>query len=471
MADITLQGRQKEVLALDAHGHNVVLGTAGSGKTTLAVFRARYLSELFPQNRILLVTFNKSLISYLNAAYGKMPHNVTVENYHKFARGYLANIGEMSYSDILDNDNLKKKCISTAICITIEKVGDNSTLKRSVETFESEIKFIQEFGIESLETYEKVERIGRSSNNIKRENRKYFYWVYEQYKVERMRAGYKYDWNDLAYYTYQGLLNDMHPRMYSHILVDEGQDFSPMMLKSLIAAIPDEGSFIFFGDVAQQIYGSRLSWRDAGIKVANNEIWKFKYNFRNTAEIVSFASDITKSVYWHSNDDLVIPDKPRASGPLPQLIRFDDYKQELNWVVDSVKRVTIQATSVVVFRNYDLIRQFEKILKAHKLDYQLLDGNIDTFIITNGISIGTYHSVKGIEFDNVFLPMLNSDVIPDNVLLKNGERQEVLSDEMKLLYVAATRAKRSLIMSFSNELTELFPIDSKNYEESIGRDL
>ena len=84
-------GRQKEVLYLPAQGHIAVLGTAGSGKTTLAILRAAYLadSETDHSGPTLLVTFNRALVTYLKHLASKELRNVTVEHYHKFARGYL----------------------------------------------------------------------------------------------------------------------------------------------------------------------------------------------------------------------------------------------------------------------------------------------------------------------------------------------------------------------------------------------
>ena len=98
----------------------------------------------------------------------------------------------------------------------------------------------------NLENYEAAERIGRASANIKRENRRWFYEVFETYKGLRSDAGYMYDWDDLAYYAYHELLNDTDDRRYDHIIVDEGQDFSPMMIKTLTIAASKTGSFSFF---------------------------------------------------------------------------------------------------------------------------------------------------------------------------------------------------------------------------------
>jgi superfamily I DNA and RNA helicase len=82
-------GRQREVLYLPSQGHQVVLGTAGSGKTTLAILRAAYLGNPLTQNngKALLVTFNKALVAYLKHFRDSRFTNVTVENYHLFARG------------------------------------------------------------------------------------------------------------------------------------------------------------------------------------------------------------------------------------------------------------------------------------------------------------------------------------------------------------------------------------------------
>ena len=64
----TPKGKQKEVLAVPATGHMVVLGTAGSGKTTMAIHRAANLAHPLNSNsgKVLLVTYNRALVAYLN---------------------------------------------------------------------------------------------------------------------------------------------------------------------------------------------------------------------------------------------------------------------------------------------------------------------------------------------------------------------------------------------------------------------
>lgn len=76
---ITLTGKQQEVLALPAKGHIVVLGTAGSGKTTIALHRARHLANIPGSGRILLVTFNRALVEYMKGIDYIQSSKLTVE--------------------------------------------------------------------------------------------------------------------------------------------------------------------------------------------------------------------------------------------------------------------------------------------------------------------------------------------------------------------------------------------------------
>ena len=63
--NIKPRGKQEEVMALPANGHIVVLGTAGSGKTTVALLRAHHLANIPNGGKVLLVTFNRALVKYM----------------------------------------------------------------------------------------------------------------------------------------------------------------------------------------------------------------------------------------------------------------------------------------------------------------------------------------------------------------------------------------------------------------------
>src|SRR6185437_6917782 len=85
------RGRQADVIYFPGHGHQVVLGTAGTGKTTMAMLRAIHLADPRTANHgeVLLVTYNNTLVTYLKWLQPEASKNITIETYALFARGYL----------------------------------------------------------------------------------------------------------------------------------------------------------------------------------------------------------------------------------------------------------------------------------------------------------------------------------------------------------------------------------------------
>ncbi|MDR7074967.1 3'-5' exonuclease [Fictibacillus barbaricus] len=461
-------GLQSEVLYLPERGHYVVLGTAGSGKTTLAILRAAFLAktDCNPGEKVMLVTFNKALVTYLKSI-SATARNIDVINYHKFARGYLANRGLMGRNDIIPAYSrlhwTKSELIKQAY-VLVKEEEDSSVFERPVEVFFEEINWIQKMGITDISDYEKIERTGRGSTRITRSNRKYFFMVYLEYLKLREENNRKYDLEDLAYYVREELGRDESTRMYKHIIIDEGQDFSPTMLQSLAKAISSNGSLTYFGDVAQQIYGSRISWRSAGF--INPQIWRFEQNYRNTKEIAKLGLAISRMPYFKEDVDLIEPLFPRASGPLPALIHFQNEEEELNYFIDQVADLYETETVAVLVRDRDAVSIVGAKLRSAGLRPRELKGDMGFWDSSPGVFVGTYHSAKGLEFDTVILPFCNNKRLPDkDKILSLESREEALSDEIKLLYVGVTRAKRGLFISYSGEITEMLPLNSELYQE------
>lgn len=159
--------------------------------------------------------------------------------------------------------------------------------------------------------------------------------------------------------------------MYKHIVIDEGQDLSPIMLKSLVNTIPQDGSLTFFGDVAQQIYGSRLSWRDAGLNIEKRKIWRFDRNYRNSREIARFAIALSKSKYFESISDLVEPIMPTASSPLPALVKFENEENELKWVVENAISASARQSVAILVRNRELVNIVEEKVREKGIKPQI----------------------------------------------------------------------------------------------------
>ena len=236
------EGKQREVLALRAEGHVVVLGTAGSGKTTMAIHRAAYLANRIAHHggRTLLTTYNKSLVTFLEHLRPPNLENVDVVNYHKFARGYLACKGLMSWNDICSDSDREALISQATLCVAVRHEGQ-SIFARPAKFFSDEIRWMQQHGIKSKEDYVERERIGRSSARVTREQRPAMYEVLTEYHELRAANGKCYDWVDLASAARRALEKDKTDRLYRHVVIDEGQDFSPEMVRSLALAIPHGG--------------------------------------------------------------------------------------------------------------------------------------------------------------------------------------------------------------------------------------
>jgi superfamily I DNA/RNA helicase len=455
-------GRQVEVLALPAKGHYVVLGTAGSGKTTLAILRSAYLADRdLPGNGpTLLVTFNNALLAYLRHLGHEVLGNVTVETYHKFGRGYLYSLGLMSFNSII-GAGPREALLETARLSILEKYPQVPILRRPKSFFSREIQWITQHGINSSQTYVDTERIGRSGVRVARNARPYVYAVLEEYKALRESKGYKYDWDDLPSKVLEKLREDTRPLMYKHIVIDEGQDFSPEMLRSLAAAIPPDGSLTFFGDSAQQIYGSSVSWKSSGLSVSN--IWQFKENYRNTREIARLAIAISNMPYYQGVADLVEPTLPAAAGPSPSLVRFQSRAEELRFITDMVHNKPVSQSLAILLTDRSIEGRLGADLRrnATRLDREL--GEAGVFAGGPGVYYGTFHSAKGLEFDSVVIPFMD-ELSSDPTDIEAIGEEDALTQAGKLLYVGVTRCRVNLVLTqVGDEINSLLPAPDDLY--------
>lgn len=445
--------RQREVLYLPASGHTVVLGTAGSGKTTLSILRARYLSDPSTDHggRTLLVTFNRCLVAYMEHLAGRIRQPVDVRNYHRFARGYLNGRGKLPWGSICSPEE-RLRYIRLAVSEARADGTQSSMLRHSEEFLAEEFQWIQQHGIARKEDYVAVERIGRTMARVARAERPVLFDLYKRYLNQRQQGGKLYDWDDLASTVRCELQADQRKRRYRHVIIDEGQDFSPEMLRSLAAAIPKDGSLTFFGDIAQQIYGHRMSWRNAGLTTTN--IWRFKENYRNTKQISRLALALAAMPNFPDDPDLVEPTAPVADGPLPALVRLGSESEERQFVVSRATQLAQTGTVAVLFRTRDQERTFRQDLPS---EATRLHRELEQWPSGLGLFYGTYHAAKGLEFDTVFLPFLSDKCWPrpaDVTLL--GE-QEAAVRNLRLLYVGITRARSTLVLTYSGRRTSLLP--------------
>ncbi len=164
-----LIGKQQEVVCLSTKGHHVVLGSAGSGKTTMAVYRAIYLSKpkLPGGGKTLIITYNKALMRHIASMELLPAGGVAVENYHLFARGYLNARGLMGASSIVGIAR-RKEYIQQAVTELMAANDNHAFFHRHIKFFSDEVKWIAGHNIPSAAAYVEVTRTGRADANLSR---------------------------------------------------------------------------------------------------------------------------------------------------------------------------------------------------------------------------------------------------------------------------------------------------------------
>ncbi len=454
------KGRQSDVVYLPASGHQVVLGTAGTGKTVMAMLRSLHLSKEATKNsgKTLLVTHNNALVTYLHHLQPTGSDAITVETYGRFARGYLNSQGRMAYNAIAD-PNKRQVLVTRAIASVRGAHKKSKFLKRDTGFFLDELEWISGMGLSSAQDYGGADRYGREEGLNPRQ-RTLVWEVRREYQELLAAAKRPYDWPGIPSAVRAAVADDGSPSVYRHVVIDEGQDLSPEAIRSLVEVVDPDGSVTFFGDYAQQIYGQDLSWRKCGLKISKVE--RFRNNYRNTAEIARLAIALSEMDHFGGDpEDLVEPQEPKAAGPLPGLVRCDSESSECELIRDLAPAEAKAGTVAILARTWAQARQACRGLPARDLrpDLEFWDAS-------PGIYCGAYHSAKGLEFDAVFLPFCGSSRLPHPPIVSAFGREEAAGREAKLLYVAVTRARTNLVVSHSGELTPLLPDDDALWQRS-----
>ena len=214
-----------------------------------------------------------------------------------------------------------------------------------------------------------------------------------------------------------------------------------------------------FADVAQQIYGRRLSWSDAGLKVGTP--WKFKKNYRNSPQIGKLGLAIARMPYYRGEPDMVAPTELAADGPRPTVVCFDSQAAETAFVIGQARNAAASGSvGILVRRGSDVPSFANELPRVQRVDRDLVTWNPDP-----GISIGTVHGAKGLEFDTVLMPRMNVERWPEPHLVAASGDEEAAASDGRLLYVGVTRARQQLILTHTGQLTSLMPENRELWTE------
>ncbi|MFK4108802.1 3'-5' exonuclease [Streptomyces sp. NPDC002176] len=396
-------------------------------------------------------------------AWGRPPPNLQIETYHAFARGYLAHRTKAAVRIC----KIKKKLVEQALQEARQRLHGRAVVKRPLEFFLDELHWLVGYGI-NRQTYVegRTRRVGRGKP-LQQPDREVVFAIYQRYEQMRSEVGYEYDFENMASSVLALLSEDETARHYRHVVVDEGQDFTPEMIRSLAAAIPKHGSLTFFGDYAQQIYGSRMSWRSLGLHVPKGVV-EFAHNYRNSRQIAQLAHVMSEMPHFQDEVDLVQPTRPAADGPKPTILETPGKERQLAEAARTALALGADRQVAILMRTRDHEAQLRRLLTGSRVPVEKLHRDLPRWTDQPGVFYGTYSAAKGFEFDSVILPFCDADELPKASELEAHGSDEAKAREARQLYVAVTRARAELVILHSGKLTDLLPNEMSDLYVRVG---
>lgn len=411
-------------------GHNLsirlVRGVAGSGKSLVLIQRARYLAAQYPEWKIGVITFNRFLSQYIEAALKGIPQ-IKVMTFHSLCSSLFREAGLPWITPEHPIDWLQENCSAFPII---------SELTPSF--LEEEITWIKESGIKNLAAYLDIERKGRGSQKrLGSEQRKQVYEVLLAYQRD-LRNQNRLDWADIPYIVLNAInQGKIQSAVYDAMLIDEAQDFAPIWIKVVSRLLKKSGVLFLADDPTQSIYRF-YSWREKGVEVVGRTR-HLRIPYRNTFEIYRAAyqiiqdDEVLKQTLEKEGQAIPeIDDQRMRRGPRPLLQRCQSFGEEVTTIREQIqglrqKKVDCQKIAVL-HRHRAGVTELKKSLRGL------------------GVAIDTFHAVKGLEFDYVFISQLH------DTFNLTDENKDAISGERRLLFTAMTRARHQLNMYYQGSL-------------------
>ncbi len=439
------------------NGSFQIKGSAGTGKTVVAMHRAKYLaSNIYNANtdKILFTTYSKKLTKSVEYNLKNMCNldtlnRIEVVNLHSWIAKYLKE-HNISF-DIID-DQLRYKYINSAI----KKLNLEDSY--SVSDIVTEIDVVLSYNqITDLSSYLRVSRNG-TYKKLGRNQRMQVWQVISEY-FEMLNDSQKTEWwlliKNVIY-----MIENKKDVEYSAIIVDEAQDFGMPEYRLLRSLVREKENDLFIvGDIRQRIYSNKANFSKCGINIKGNRTRYLNINYRNTLEIGMLADKVIDGIDFKELDELDFEDKKAnyvINGINPIIKSLKSKSSEAEFVIEEIKKILSSGISLneiaIVARTNSYLEMIMTSLKNSGISVLSLEeiNSIDR----NSVYIGTMHSIKGFEFKVVFLIGINDDMLPYKKHIENlkheKEIEAFIQQEKSLLYVAITRA-RDLVYILSSK--------------------
>lgn len=447
---VLLHPAQRELVERDFNGPARVAGSAGTGKTIVALHRAVFLARKYADSRLLLTTFSEplsnALATKLRHLLGNQPR--LGERIEVFS---LNTIGKRLYER-----NIGKPRFANAETLRelFTKASEGTPESRfSLQFLLSEWEqVVDAWQLATWESYRDVVRLGRKIH-LKEPQRAIAWSIFEKVK-SGLKAKQLITLSEMfselaAFYS----TNVSKP--FEYLIVDEAQDVSAAQLKFLAAIGKDRGNSLFFaGDLGQRIFQQPFSWKALGVDVRGRAT-TLRINYRTSHQIRMKADRLLgqEMADVDGNVELRKPTISVFNGPPPTVQTFDSIEAESKGVSDWLKAKAqegLQRHEIAIFvRSVAELDRARAAAELAAIPFKILDDRVET--VHGKASLASMHLAKGLEFRAVAVMACDDEIIPlqqrIETVADDSDLEEVYNTERQLLYVACTRARDQLLVT------------------------
>jgi superfamily I DNA/RNA helicase/mRNA-degrading endonuclease RelE of RelBE toxin-antitoxin system len=464
-----LHPAQKELVEKSYRGPIRVLGGAGTGKTVVAMHRARRLVRniLKPGERVLVTTYTVNLAESIREHLKTMctldeMERIDVIHIDRFARQLVEQYQNVKIKNLNPKpENVKK--------LWIEALNANGWSQERLSFVMQEYdQVIQPNGVDTWEEYLDTPRTGRG-HRIARAERKALWDVVCDFRKRMQEKGW-YAFEDVLRLARKWLIQNPGTVGYRSVIVDEAQDFYAEGLKLLRALVPENDNDLFIvGDAHQRIYSRHVVLGRCGINIRGQRSKRLRLNYRTTEQIRDQALQTLHGLEFDDLDGGVDEGRDRSLiyGEAPERVHFETGKEEQRYVIQMIQTLLddgVMSTEIAVLaRDKRIVNQFNKALSDHGIPVEIMSTQYK--MTRDGVSCGTMHRAKGLEFRVVFLVGVSADQLPPRSRLQETDpllQQQVEQEERSLLYVAATRARDKLYVTSSGVPSRFWPVEAES---------
>jgi mRNA-degrading endonuclease RelE of RelBE toxin-antitoxin system len=454
---VFLHPSQREVVEKDFSGPARVTGSAGTGKSIVAIHRAARALRSDPHAHVLLTTFSQPLANSLAAKMKVLlsddptvSSRLTIASFEDVA----TDLHELATGrrPVIASSELQRAALERGMT----ECGYSELPLRFVEAEWRHV--VDGWSIQDQESYAAVPRIGRR-NRLGSKQREALWPVFE--KVRAILASRRMLTLSQLYDEVAKIYAAKTRKPFTHVVVDEAQDLGVGELRMMSAIASGPNALFFAGDIGQRIFQQPFSWLTLGVDVRGRSS-NLRINYRTSRQIRETADKLLPLVA--SDVDGIEVSRADAQsvfeGPQPEVRRCNDENDEIDVVAAYLRRsiddgILLSEMAIFVRSSNQLERARRAVLGA-ELEFRQLSERVE--VDDDRIAIGTMHYAKGLEFRAVAVMACDDEILPLQSRIDDAtdedELREVFETERHLFYVACTRARDRLHISGVKPVSE-----------------